>query len=107
MKAIYCPYCIDIVVLTYEMRSCRCGKCKGKYVDPLNAETNGEGIAMALGLGDFEGAMARLSNAHKDLDRDWYKDNCRLNYVWFRPHFGPGNPHTRPMEGEECSTKKR
>lgn len=95
MKAIYCPNCIDIVLFTYEMRSCRCGKCKGRYIDRRNAESNGEGVAMALGLGDFERGLTSVSQAPPNLDRDWYQNNCRLEYVWFRPHTGLGNPHTQ------------
>ena len=101
MKAIYCPKCTDIVLLTYEDRSCRCGECRGRYVNNRDAETNGNGLAMGLGFGDFERGVSNIMSAPQSEDRKFYQDNCRLEYVWFRPNFGPGNPHTMPIKAKE------
>ena len=48
MKLIFCPECHDIFKLsTKEVRECDCGKCKGKYVDNLNAVYN-DGIPLGI-----------------------------------------------------------
>lgn len=49
MKLILCKECQDVVRLMPEKRSCKCGKCSGKYVDSINAIYSGE-LAVPLGF---------------------------------------------------------
>ena len=37
MKLIFCPDCHDVFKLSKKVRTCECGKCKGKYIDNLYA----------------------------------------------------------------------
>ena len=95
MKVLYCPDCHDLVILVDVLRTCRCKKVQGRYINDTYAETNGEGIAMAFGTGDFNTAVMAILQAPQTHNRKWYQDNCRLKWVWMRPSTGPGNPHTR------------
>ena len=98
MKALYCPKCHDIVLLVFDLRTCRCGEVKGYYRNERYAVTNGRGIAMVFGTGDFEDALIRLANTDTTFNREFYQEHCRLNWVWVRPHTGDGNPHTTVEE---------
>jgi hypothetical protein len=49
MKLLFCKKCNDVFKLQYEYRSCQCGKVRGKYIDNLNAITEGEDYEI-LGL---------------------------------------------------------
>lgn len=41
MKLLLCLDCDDIFNLDYEIKSCKCGATKGKYIDKLNAIYSG------------------------------------------------------------------
>jgi len=85
MKLLYCPDCNSVFNLTLEEKECSCGKCKGRYVDFLNAETNGEGICLAMVNSDILHAIKRtISENRIDVIR-----------CWTRPHEGPENPNTK------------
>ena len=94
MKLIFCPQCHDVFKLTRsEERQCKCGYCSGRYIDNLNAVTNGNGYSIAIGNGSIEtGIYYLLGNMHHD--RDWYKNNNQL-LCWMRPNEGSGNPHSK------------
>ena len=47
MKLLFCPDCWDMFKLEKEMRSCTCGKCKGRYIDDMNVEIE-NGIPFGL-----------------------------------------------------------
>ena len=47
MKLIFCTDCQDIFKLIKEVRECSCGKCKGKYIDNINAVYN-DGIPLGI-----------------------------------------------------------
>ena len=50
MKLLLCKNCQDVIRLVQgEVRTCRCGKVSGKYLDDLNAIYSGE-EAIPLGL---------------------------------------------------------
>lgn len=95
MKGVFCPDCHDIVLFVFDVRSCRCGRCKGLYVNDQDAVTNGEGFALAIGNGSFDIAVCNLAAAGKDHDRQYFLDAARISHAWLRPHEGPGNPHSR------------
>ena len=88
MKLLFCPKCYDVFKLDYELRSCRCGFCKGKYEDHLNAITNGKGICLAIANPDLDDARKFLLKG-----RDVFIVRC-----WARQHEGINNPHTKIKE---------
>jgi len=47
MKLLFCPDCKDVFRLTKKVRSCECGKCKGKYINNIDAIYN-EGIPLGF-----------------------------------------------------------
>lgn len=94
MKLLYCRECGDIFNLSFELKSCSCGKVRGLYVDDLRAKVNGGGISLAIGNGSFGKARYKFLVGDQEKDKIWYIDNCRVENVWFRPREGPGNPHT-------------
>jgi hypothetical protein len=98
MKLIYCPDCEDVFKLDLEkLRSCKCGKCSGKYIDRGNAEVNGQGVSLAISNPALWSAIARLSH-HKNQEdvSDHYKcpDAWHVE-CWVRPHEGTFNPRTK------------
>lgn len=101
MKLLYCPDCKAIFTLSFENKSCDCGLVEGKYLNRIDAETNGKGISLAIGNGSFERAFARMLYPQIDhfsddssLDRNFYKNECSF-LAWVRPNDGAGNPHTK------------
>jgi len=70
MKLIYCKKCYDVVKLDYEVRSCKCGESRGKYLrDGYHALYAGEcfpigianqSLANATVLQPTRGAGARF-----------------------------------------------
>ena len=47
MKLLFCPDCQDVFKLQKTVKSCLCGKCKGKYVNNLEAIYN-DGIPIGF-----------------------------------------------------------
>ena len=95
MKLLFCDTCCDVFKLDIEQRSCKCGKVVGRYVDNVKATSNGEGYSIAIGNGSLVLAIQRMKFAVKNKypDREYFQDNCRIDYAWVRPNDGPGNPH--------------
>ncbi len=88
MKLILCDQCMDVFKLAFELRSCNCGKCVGRYdEDGHHAVTNGQGRALAIGNGS-------LFNAICGHSQFVYKDSITF-LAWTRPHDGPKNSHSR------------
>jgi hypothetical protein len=85
LKLLFCPDCSDVFKLSFEVRSCTCGRVRGHYLaDGHHAVVNGEGFSLALD-NYVLGTMARRHNAfggRHDLE-------CYL-----RPHEGPMNART-------------
>ena len=49
MKILFCPYCNDVVApIPGEMRSCYCGRTKGRYIDKINVETTSTAIPIGI-----------------------------------------------------------
>jgi hypothetical protein len=94
MKLIYCTSCGDILALDYKLRSCQCGKCKGKYTDSRLAVTNGQGVALVISTPDLH--RAALWSGFDMNQRKGFSDNpLRMNLQCFvRDNDGVGNPHT-------------
>jgi predicted nucleic acid-binding Zn-ribbon protein len=103
MKLLFCPDCGAVFSLSIGiLKTCDCGKVSGQYVDRSQAEVNGQGISLAIGNGSLQSAIINAARAPRTADakgvptnRDFFKDHCRVEYCWVRPHEGEGNPHTR------------
>jgi hypothetical protein len=80
MKLLFCPDCWDVIKLTFEVRSCKCGKVFGKYVDNSTAVVNGEGISLAI-----DNSRLPISKVHDIVPVTCYA----------RPHTGKYNPNTK------------
>lgn len=48
MKLLYCKECDDIILLTPEIRECRCKRCAGFYRDEINAVYSGPGVCLGF-----------------------------------------------------------
>lgn len=96
MKLLYCITCEDVFKLDKDLRSCRCGIVKGRYIDNITAETNGKGISLAIGNGSLQNAitdmLAQIGNGNRESFLEVGKG--RISHAWVRPNQGEGNPHT-------------
>lgn len=99
MKLLLCPECSDVFKLDFEMRKCKCGKIKGRYIDNVLAEVSKEAISIAIGNGSVEQAwrnMILLKDKSKNkANRSDYINKAKIEYAWVRPNDGAGNPHTK------------
>lgn len=57
MKLIFCTECHDIVKLTLETRSCKCGLCSGKYLNDVVAEYSGPAVPLGIDNSSFAEAL--------------------------------------------------
>lgn len=102
MKLLFCKDCWDIFKLDTELRQCKCGKVKGKYLsDNLTAEISETAISLAIG----NGSLARAIN-DMEFFRQFTEDKAKreeyylskqglIDFAWVRPNSGPGNPHCK------------
>lgn len=98
MKLLLCDQCSDVIKLSRELRQCDCGHVKGRYLNDLQAEVNGNGYSIAFFNGSLSSAVRRL-NATPDADwlsaallvDDW--PDTKFKAI-VRPHSGLGNPNT-------------
>ena len=94
MKLIFCDKCWDVFKLDYNERTCKCGKCSGRYINNSEAVVNGEGYSFAIGNGSLVDAIRKLIiNSESKNRNDYIYDNKVI--CWVRPHEGSGNPHTK------------
>lgn len=59
MKLLHCRSCFDIVALSFEERTCLCGKSSGHYKDKLNAVVKGTCMVIGISNPSFIKATAR------------------------------------------------
>lgn len=84
MKLLFCPICWDIFKLETELRTCKCGEVKGKYLeDGHKAVVNGKGLSLAISVYDMAPALWKVREGKT------YTIEC-----WARPHDGGTNPNT-------------
>lgn len=107
MKLLLCEDCWDVFKLTRgEMRKCKCGKVKGRYLDNVTAEVSPNAVSIAIGNGSLEQAIEdayrNLRHSNGEAERKSYYEpgKGKIEYAWVRPNSGPGNPHTRLIEKE-------
>ena len=91
MKLLFCYVCHDVFKLAVdEIRSCACGKVRGRYINNSEAEVNGEGYSLAIGNGSLMNALYSIKEGRTELRPVESEVIC-----WVRPHEGPANPHTK------------
>lgn len=92
MKLLFCTECHHVFSLSFALRSCDCGRVKGRYVDETHAEVNGNGFSLAIGNGSLFKAIGKMGLLH-ELTEEGFQQNCQVE-CWIRPHQGEANPHT-------------
>ena len=99
MKLLLCEYCYDVFSLDLTLKSCKCGRVKGRYLTDIKAEVTPTAISIALGNGSLQKAISAMKKAERakpDMSReDFTEGPTRIEYAWVRPNSGAGNPHTR------------
>jgi hypothetical protein len=98
MKLLLCNSCGDLFNLDLHLKSCSCGKVKGKYIDRQNAVVNGEGQSIAIGNRSLDHAIFNALHLEDDPRQREYVDPWHHSasiMCWARPHEGPANPHTK------------
>jgi hypothetical protein len=68
MKLLYCKECHDIFSLSLELKSCTCGKSKGKYTDNFNARYSGPCIPLGIDNNSFRLALNNQPNSGQGFD---------------------------------------
>ena len=63
MKLIYCKKCMDIILLTNEIRECKCGECSGFYEDDINAVVSGPCTCLEFANDSFVEAIRNQPEA--------------------------------------------
>jgi len=110
MKLLYCIKCSDLFKLVRaEMRSCTCGKTRGRYLNKSDAEISGDAVSIAIGNGSLRDAIGRMRwwEAHRpESSRGDYKVFSSVT-AWVRPNSGPGNPHTRRLAKKQNQNRTR
>lgn len=83
MKILVCDQCFDLFKLDYEIRSCKCGRTRGRYnEDGHTAVVNGKGYSFGLGNGSVINGIARgfVGPLESEIA------------IWYREHEGKNNP---------------
>jgi hypothetical protein len=90
MKLLFCPNCSDVFKLSGEIRSCKCGMCRGKYHDDYHrAVVNGKGMSIGIDNQTMHMAYSELMFGPVSTPRI---------VCWARPHLGVDNPNTEVDE---------
>jgi hypothetical protein len=82
--------------MTAILRSCACGKVKGRYLNELDAETNGEGHCIGIDNYTLKEATNLLDQAIEQGAT--IKQGLRpmfMIWCWAMPHEGTANPTTK------------
>lgn len=106
MKLLFCEWCQDVFKLKLEeMRSCDCGRVKGRYINNSEAEVSFNAISIGIGNGSLISAIADMKalkeHSNDKASREEYYSKfggAKIEYAWVRPNTGPGNPHTKLIE---------
>ncbi len=111
MKLLFCEHCHDIFKPGFgNVRTCECGRVKGRYINDDEVEVSPEAVSIAIGNKSLLQAIAdmrRLQARTQDkAGRDAYLQAHKgaIGYVWVRPNTGPGNPRSRLMESDQSTT---
>ena len=97
MKLLFCIKCNDVIKLVEgETRSCKCGICKGKYINHHEAVTNGQGICLAISNPALRRSVNKLicHEGHEaNIPYDVFRSTMGIE-TWVRPHTGLSNPRS-------------
>lgn len=95
MKLLWCPKCNDVIRLQYFIRSCECGRVSGKYLNNVEAVSNGKGVSIGIGNAHISMAAMSLGSKKETKDQQHYIEGKEYQVkCWVRPNEGPGNPHS-------------
>ncbi len=111
MKLLFCEYCHDIFKPgSKSLRSCECGRVKGRYINDEEAEVSPEAISLVISNKSLVQAIADMRR-HQAVTgdkagRSAYRQahQGRIEDAWVRPNTAPGNPHTRLLGGDADSS---
>lgn len=72
MKLLMCLDCGDVFNLSKKEKQCGCGKTKGRYIDNLNAEYEGNSQPIGFANGSFRQAfqLQRIENELREPKRN-------------------------------------
>lgn len=93
MKLLFCPYCVDFVVLRYGYdRSCECTRCKGHYImgDPeqTHAVVSGPQVQV-IGIENLS-FMSKIKRVVSQMPTSDGRDDYKLPQNFFKAWiFGP------------------
>ena len=85
LKLFFCPYCHDVVKMTFKKRSCECKKCFGFIKDDLNEDCevghiSELAIPLAMHNGDVAEAYFRFKKKeYSSFIRSWSLDMDKQN----------------------------
>ena len=61
MKLLFCEYCHDVFKLgSDQLRSCECGRVKGRYINDREAEVSPGAISLVISNKSLEQAIADM-----------------------------------------------
>ena len=111
MKLLFCEHCQDLFKIGFDtLRSCECGRIKGRYINDEEAEVSPEVVSVVIGNRSLAQAIADMRR-HQAVTGDMaeYEEYRRYGYgaidhAWVRPNSGPGNPRTRLLGGDAGSS---
>lgn len=97
MKLLFCDYCADIFNLGLTLKSCSCGRVKGRYLpNGSTAVVNGKGRSLAIGNGSFTKALMGVPQFEYSYEHRTTGEQVTpvIFLAWVRPHTGDSNPNT-------------
>ena len=69
MKLIFCPACDDAFKLSRTLKSCKCGKAKGRYLeDGIHAEINQYAIPIGMANSTVVKGVVAYLGGNKTMD---------------------------------------
>ena len=88
MKLIFCPVCDDAFKLSRDLKSCKCGKAKGRYLaDGLYAEINKGAVPIGMANSTVAKGVVVYLRGNKTMD-------CHVD-AWV---YKVNEPHIRVVE---------
>ena len=88
MKLIFCPKCDDAFKLSRTLKSCECGKAKGRYLaDGIHAEINAGAIPIGMANSTVVKGVVAYLRGNKTMD-------CHVD-AWV---FKVDEPHIKVVE---------
>ena len=112
MKLLYCDHCHDLFRIGYDsLRSCECGRVKGRYINDEEAEVSPGAISIVIGNRSLAQAIEDMRRLQAETGGTAGYEEYRkygygaIDHAWVRPNSGLGNPHTRLLGDEAGGTR--